>query len=283
MTWLTYLRKFGLLVCLMVFNITACMAICTNDFTISHLGKTEGLDNQRIFSVCQSSSGAIWWSSLKGVGRFNGSKVRNYRLDNDILFKRLGGRVIHVKADSTGVYAFDNRGSVFSFNVNCDRFDLIDQISKRLGYEVALNDIYVDGHRFYLALHDGVYLMAKQEASNVSYANGKLSFDVPSMAEGEYMVSIEADGMRYGCGWFTVSNDAYVDPGVKETVLWEGGKDINWGESNVTISADDLAAVPVGATIRVFFEMIDAEYHAIRITTPWWGDNAEDQIVAQST
>lgn len=96
MTWLTYLRKFGLLVCLMVFNITASMAICTNDFTISHLGKTEGLDNQRIFSVCQSSSGAIWWSSLKGVGRFNGSKVRNYRLDNDILFKRLGGRVMQV-------------------------------------------------------------------------------------------------------------------------------------------------------------------------------------------
>lgn len=123
--------------------------------------------------------------------------------------------------------------------------------------------------------------IGKQEASNVSYANGKLSFDVPSMAEGEYMVSIEADGMRYGCGWFTVSNDAYVDPGVKETVLWEGGKDINWGESNVTISADDLAAVPVGTTIRVFFEMIDAEYHAMRITTPWWGDNAEDQIVAQ--
>ena len=167
MTWLTYLRKFGLLVCLMVFNITASMAICTNDFTISHLGKTEGLDNQRIFSVCQSSSGAIWWSSLKGVGRFNGSKVRNYRLDNDILFKRLGGRVIHVKADSTGVYAFDNRGSVFSFNVNCDRFDLIDQISKRLGYEVALNDIYVDGHRFYLALHDGVYLMANNSLKQI--------------------------------------------------------------------------------------------------------------------
>ena len=167
MSWLTYLRKSGLLVCLMVFNITASMAIRTNDFTMSHLGKAEGLDNQRIFSVCQSSSGAIWWSSLKGVGRFNGSKVRSYRLDNDTPYGRLGGRVIHVEADSTGVYAFDNRGSVFAFNVNYDRFDLIDQVSKRLGYEVALNDIHVAGRRLYLALHDGVYLMVDNSLKQI--------------------------------------------------------------------------------------------------------------------
>ena len=70
--------------------------------------------------------------------------------------------------------------------------------------------------------------IGKTEAKNVSFADGKLTFDIPSMEEGEYMVSIEADGMRYGCGVFTVSPDEYVDPGIKETVLWEGDKDINW-------------------------------------------------------
>ena len=125
--------------------------------------------------------------------------------------------------------------------------------------------------------------MGKQEASNVSFANGKLTFTVPSMAEGEYTVVIEADGARYGCGVFTVSNTEYVDPGVKETVLWEGSTEINWGDANVTVSAADMANVPVGATIRLVYEMADMPdgYHALRITTPWWGDNAEDQIVAQ--
>lgn len=121
-----------------------------------------------------------------------------------------------------------------------------------------------------------------QEAGNVSFANGKLTFDVPTMPEGEYTVVIEdASGTRYGCGLFTVSSEAYVDPGIKETVLWEGNVDINWGDANVNISADEMAAVPVGATIRLEYELIEAEYHVLRITTPWWGDNPEDQIVAQ--
>ena len=43
-------------------------ALEVKDFTFSHLGKAEGVDNQRIFSVCQTTSGAIWWSSMMGVG-----------------------------------------------------------------------------------------------------------------------------------------------------------------------------------------------------------------------
>lgn len=55
------------------------------------------------------------------------------------------------------------------------------------------------------------------------------------------------------------------------------------GDANVTVSAADMANVPVGATIRLVYEMADMPdgYHALRITTPWWGDNAENQIVAQ--
>jgi len=126
--------------------------------------------------------------------------------------------------------------------------------------------------------------IGKKQATNVAFANGRLTFDVPTMEEGAYMVSIEdATGMRYGCGLFTVSNDEYVDPGVKETVLWEGSTDINWGVSNVLLSPEVMAAVAVGTTIRLYYEIVDMPdgYHAMRITTNYWGDNAEDQVVAQ--
>ena len=123
--------------------------------------------------------------------------------------------------------------------------------------------------------------VGKKEATNVSYANGKLTFDVPDMPEGDYMLTIESDGMRYGCGTFHVSNDEYVDPGIKETVLWEGGTVINWGDANVLLTPEQMAAVPVGATIRLEYELVEADYHAMRITTKWWGDNPEDQVVAQ--
>lgn len=120
------------------------------------------------------------------------------------------------------------------------------------------------------------------EATNVSYANGAITFDVPNMPEGEYMLDIvDAEGERYGCGLFTVSNEPYADPGVQETVLWEGEQIINWGDANVNILPETLSNINVGAKIRVYYEMVDAEYHAFRVTTPQWGDNAEDNIVAQ--
>jgi len=126
--------------------------------------------------------------------------------------------------------------------------------------------------------------VGKEEATNVSFANGKLTFNVPAMEEGNYQVVIEdGEGVRYGCGLFTVSNEEYVDPGVKETVLWEGATEINWGESNVKLDVATMANVAVGSVIRLVYEMVDMPdgYHALRITTPWWGDEAGDQVVAQ--
>ena len=122
------------------------------------------------------------------------------------------------------------------------------------------------------------------EATNVSYANNQITFDVPAMPEGEYLLDIvDAEGTRFGCGLFTVSNDPYVDPGIKETVLWEGDTDINWGSSNVTISKETFENIPVGATIQVYYEPVDMVegYHALRITTPWWGDYPEDDVQTQ--
>jgi hypothetical protein len=56
-------------------------ALQVKDFTFSHLGKVEGMGSQRVFSVVQAPSGAIWWSSAIGVGRYNGSKSLTYSLD----------------------------------------------------------------------------------------------------------------------------------------------------------------------------------------------------------
>ena len=134
-------------------------ALDVKDFTYSHLGKAEGVDNQRIFSLCQTPSGAFWWSTMTGVGRYNGSKVRNYRLDDGTPYGHLGGRVIHLATGADALYAFDNRGSVFVFNAMRNGFDLMTSVSKKLGHEVALNDMHVVGDKLFLALHDGVYVL----------------------------------------------------------------------------------------------------------------------------
>ncbi len=134
-------------------------ALQVDDFTFFHLSKANGLDNQRIFSICQTSSGAVWWSSMTGVGRYNGLKVKNYILDAQTPFSHMGGRVIRLSTDSTAVYAFDNRGSIYRFNPLAGCFDLVTRIPEKLGHDVALNDIRVVGKKLYLAMHDGVYLL----------------------------------------------------------------------------------------------------------------------------
>jgi AraC-like DNA-binding protein/ligand-binding sensor domain-containing protein len=153
------IRYLCLAVLLAVLPSAVCRALQVRDFTFSHLGKGEGMANQRIFSICQTPSGCLWWSSQTGVGRYNGSQVRNYQLDEGMPYGHLGGRVIHVATDSTWIYAFDNRGTVYRFNPVADRFDQLMSLSAKFGHEVALNDICLMGEKLFLAMHDGVFLL----------------------------------------------------------------------------------------------------------------------------
>ena len=69
---------------------------------------------------------------------------------------------------------------------------------------------------------------------------------------------------------------------VKPHVLWEGPHNIAWDES-IKVSKAQMADVPAGARIIVFFSALESqEYYAMRVTTPWWGDNPEkDDLVPQ--
>ena len=49
-------------------------ALDVRDFSYLHLSKDNGMDNHRVFSICETENGAIWWSTKSGVGRYNGTK-----------------------------------------------------------------------------------------------------------------------------------------------------------------------------------------------------------------
>ena len=67
-----------------------------------------------------------------------------------------------------------------------------------------------------------------------------------------------------------------------ETTLWTGPVTLDWNADLVKVDASVMAQVPVGATIFVYYNAIPADYYALRITTPWWGDVPEvDDLVPQ--
>lgn len=150
------LRKVALLVCVLVAGAAVGQTLQTGDFVFSHIGKAEGLDNQRIFCVCQTPDGAVWWSSKQGVSRYNGSEVRNFSLDEGLPYAHKGARVIKILVDSTHIYAYDNRGYLFEFSPVQGRF--LPFGPKKLQRE-GLSDIFIDGGKMYLAMSDGVFLL----------------------------------------------------------------------------------------------------------------------------
>ena len=111
------------------------------------------------------------------------------------------------------------------------------------------------------------------EVSCVGSEDGKsVAVTLPEdMTEGSYRVSaVDGEAVRYGLGLVTVSNERYVDPDVEQKFLWEGSQVINWGDSNVRLTAEQLADVPVGTTLYINYTVPEAEYHAMRITTDRW-------------
>ena len=111
------------------------------------------------------------------------------------------------------------------------------------------------------------------EVSCVDSEDGKsVAVTLPEeMPNGSYRVSaVNGEGERFGLGLVTVSNEKYVDPDVEQKFLWEGSQVINWGDSNVRLTAEQLADVPVGTTLYISYTVPEAEYHAMRITTDRW-------------
>lgn len=126
----------------------------------------------------------------------------------------------------------------------------------------------------------GLYV-GSQKVADLANSGSALSFTVPELPEGDYKLVVETAAGKFGVGKAKVTNEPYVEPGGGETVLWQGDLSINWGEANVAVGAEALASAPVGSKICVYYELVEAEYHAFRITTPQWGDNSEDQLVPQ--
>ena len=63
-----------------------------------------------------------------------------------------------------------------------------------------------------------------------------------------------------------------------ETTLWTGPVTLDWNADLVKVDASVMAQVPVGATIYIYFDVPEAEYHAMRVTTPWWDHDLLPQV-----
>lgn len=80
-----------------------------------------------------------------------------------------------------------------------------------------------------------------------------------------------------------------------EKTIWTGPNYIQWNENRVRIESSDMAQVPVGVTIIIYYEKLPAghegyyengeykEYQKMRVMTAWWTDLFPEFDVTDST
>lgn len=107
-----------------------------------------------------------------------------------------------------------------------------------------------------------------------------ITLTAPNMEAGTYTMTMQSkDGsaVLFSTLSGNVSEVQIRVRSAEEKRLWVGPVALDWNADLVNITEAQMTGVPVGSTILVYFDMPAAEYHQMRITTPWWGDD----LVAQ--
>ena len=139
-------------------------------FTYSHLGPEEGLCSQRIYSICQTNDGALWWSTKMDIERYNGQNIKHYQLSTDKGYSNFAGRSIkmHIGVNDSLLYAFDNHGHIAVYDEEQDEFRLQVDMSKLMEGSVVLNDILVTSDGWWFAMREGVFFFRDQQLTAVA-------------------------------------------------------------------------------------------------------------------
>ena len=109
------------------------------------------------------------------------------------------------------------------------------------------------------------------EIVDLQVTETSVTLTAPAVEVGEYTLAMYNED---GSAVLFITNEGAVEQVMtlvpSETTIWTGAVTIDWNADLVKVDASAMAAVPVGATIFVYFEVPAAEYHAMRVTTPWW-------------
>ena len=75
----TYIR-YILIIILPIFSLSLYAEVKNYMFDIRYLGYSEGLSNERVFSIVQDENDAVWIATKIGIDRYNGTSVKSYEL-----------------------------------------------------------------------------------------------------------------------------------------------------------------------------------------------------------
>lgn len=166
------------------------VALDVNDFTFKHLTHSDGLCSQRIYSIKQTTDGALWWAAKNCVERYNGVDVKCYKLNTPEGVSFQAGRYLKLWLSADGVlYAFDNKGEIFEYSSLKNAFSLKIDLRTIMGSEMILNDIHISDNTIFLATEAGVYTLDGQQLTPVK--EGVVANTLVAVGDKVYICTVE--------------------------------------------------------------------------------------------
>ena len=247
--------RIGSLLALMTISLVSYAAVDVNDFSLQHLTNTEGLCSQQIYSVKQTSDGAIWWASKNCIERYNGVSVKCYSLETPDDASYLAGHLWKLHLSESGVlYAFDNKGTIFRYDSGSDDFILESELRLLFGSALILNDIYFDGEDLYVAAGHGAFVVSGNVVKPIGEGNAANSI----VEVGQNIYFCMSDGVKgLNLQPLYTGNvvSAYYDD--KNNNLWlgcfnDGVKVVSFAKNGKASSVSDVTAavMPIRNPVR---------------------------------
>lgn len=211
-----FLMRFVLV--LMMFSPVHGQTLDTSDFTFAHLGLKENISSRRVCSMCQTTDGAVWWTTNKGIDRYNGAVVAQYSVGDASIYSNFAGRTLkfahgyEVAVAPEKLMAFDNGGRIYRYCPMQKRFNQIANIAELLKRDVVLNDVFTEENKLWLALSDGVYTFNLQSNTITTHLPKLFTNCILSMEKGQLLFCarqgvVANDKLRITSDKLRITND----------------------------------------------------------------------------
>lgn len=118
-----------------------------------HIGKSEGLPQISVVSICQDELGRMWFGTLEGLCSYDGNTIVTYKSSDNEKENFLGNEVHNLISDQNGSIFFTSDNALIRYDIRNERFTYLRQ---------RVNTLYAQGHEVWAAVRDSVFKWNRQ-------------------------------------------------------------------------------------------------------------------------
>ncbi|WP_300699582.1 ATP-binding protein [Bacteroides sp.] len=175
--------------------LSACAFINVSAQYFKYLNIENGLSSHRIYQIKTDYTGFMWFLTYKGIDRYDGSEVRNYKFTHNGITYENYTTFSHMETDRQGrIWVSLNDGRVYSYNKKLDDFELRINLPDSLAGICFLNSIYFDAFdRIWLSTAQGqfIYNLQNNNLTNIYLAMNSTPTCVINKNYNEYFIGTQ--------------------------------------------------------------------------------------------